>query len=114
MSPTDVEEGMRVGVDRTKYSVQIPLPPKIDPTVRSGDREREKKKKDKEEREEAREKRPRRPQSLVTATVITAPATATVDGIYFTVALCSSVLSLHRLAARVTRAYGTVGWLGGR
>lgn len=25
---------MRVGVDRTKYSVQIPLPPKIDPTVR--------------------------------------------------------------------------------
>lgn len=34
MSPTDVEEGMRVGVDRTKYSVQIPLPPKIDPTVR--------------------------------------------------------------------------------
>ena len=34
VSPTDVEEGMRVGVDRTKYSVQIPLPPKIDPTVR--------------------------------------------------------------------------------
>ncbi|CAM9459745.1 unnamed protein product [Ectocarpus sp. 12 AP-2014] len=33
VSPTDVEEGMRVGVDRTKYSVQIPLPPKIDPTV---------------------------------------------------------------------------------
>lgn len=26
---------MRVGVDRTKYSVQIPLPPKIDPTVSS-------------------------------------------------------------------------------
>lgn len=24
---------MRVGVDRTKYSIQIPLPPKIDPTV---------------------------------------------------------------------------------
>lgn len=33
VSPTDVEEGMRVGVDRTKYSIQIPLPPKIDPTV---------------------------------------------------------------------------------
>merc|ERR1711935_608542 len=25
--------GMRVGVDRSKYSIQIPLPPKIDPTV---------------------------------------------------------------------------------
>ena len=24
---------MRVGVDRTKYSIQIPLPPRIDPTV---------------------------------------------------------------------------------
>ena len=24
---------MRVGVDRTKYQIQIPLPPKIDPTV---------------------------------------------------------------------------------
>jgi 26S proteasome regulatory subunit T1 len=33
VSPTDVEEGMRVGVDRTKYSIQLPLPPKIDPTV---------------------------------------------------------------------------------
>lgn len=33
VSPTDIEEGMRVGVDRTKYSIQIPLPPKIDPTV---------------------------------------------------------------------------------
>ena len=41
VSPTDVEEGMRVGVDRTKYSVQIPLPPKIDPTVRKQERERE-------------------------------------------------------------------------
>merc|ERR1711959_883129 len=29
----DIEEGMRVGVDRTKYSIQIPLPPKIDPSV---------------------------------------------------------------------------------
>lgn len=37
VSPTDVEEGMRVGVDRTKYSVQIPLPPKIDPTVSEHD-----------------------------------------------------------------------------
>ncbi|GMH87410.1 hypothetical protein TrVE_jg12303 [Triparma verrucosa] len=33
VAPTDVEEGMRIGVDRTKYSIQIPLPPKIDPTV---------------------------------------------------------------------------------
>ena len=33
VSPTDIEEGMRVGVDRTKYQIQIPLPPKIDPTV---------------------------------------------------------------------------------
>ena len=32
-APTDIEEGMRVGVDRAKYSIQIPLPPKIDPTV---------------------------------------------------------------------------------
>jgi 26S proteasome regulatory subunit T1 len=34
VAPTDIEEGMRVGVDRTKYAIQIPLPPKIDPTVR--------------------------------------------------------------------------------
>lgn len=33
VAPTDIEEGMRVGVDRTKYSIQIPLPPRIDPTV---------------------------------------------------------------------------------
>ena len=45
VSPTDIDEGMRVGylilyfmifidsVDRTKYQIQIPLPPKIDPTV---------------------------------------------------------------------------------
>ncbi|KAJ1604376.1 26S proteasome regulatory subunit 7 (RPT1)-like and AAA atpase [Cryptosporidium canis] len=33
VAPTDIEEGMRVGVDRTKYKIQIPLPPKIDPTV---------------------------------------------------------------------------------
>lgn len=33
VSPTDVEEGMRVGIDRNKYQIQIPLPPRIDPTV---------------------------------------------------------------------------------
>jgi 26S proteasome regulatory subunit T1 len=51
VSPTDVEEGMRVGwveitfrvrkhcradprsVDRTNYKIMIPLPPKIDPSV---------------------------------------------------------------------------------
>lgn len=33
VAPTDIEESMRVGVDRTKYSIQIPLPPRIDPTV---------------------------------------------------------------------------------
>lgn len=33
VAPADVEEGMRVGVDRNKYQIQIPLPPKIDPTV---------------------------------------------------------------------------------
>jgi 26S proteasome regulatory subunit T1 len=33
VAPTDIEEGMRVGVDRSKYSIQLPLPPKIDPTV---------------------------------------------------------------------------------
>ena len=33
VSPTDIDEGMRVGVDRVKYEIQIPLPPKIDPTV---------------------------------------------------------------------------------
>ncbi|KAI9603389.1 hypothetical protein KEM48_001369 [Puccinia striiformis f. sp. tritici PST-130] len=33
MAPTDIEEGMRVGVDRNKYQIQIPLPPKIDPSV---------------------------------------------------------------------------------
>lgn len=29
----DIEEDMRVGVDRTKYRIQIPLPPRIDPSV---------------------------------------------------------------------------------
>jgi len=33
VAPTDIEESMRVGVDRTKYSIQIPLPPRVDPTV---------------------------------------------------------------------------------
>eukprot|EP00923_Selenidium_pygospionis_P019738 GHVN01034402.1.p1 GENE.GHVN01034402.1~~GHVN01034402.1.p1 ORF type:complete len:451 (+),score=44.03 GHVN01034402.1:277-1629(+) len=33
VAPTDIEEGMRVGVDRQKYKIQIPLPPKIDPNV---------------------------------------------------------------------------------
>ena len=33
VAPADIEEGMRVGVDRHKYQIQIPLPPKIDPTV---------------------------------------------------------------------------------
>nr|VWO95127.1 AAA domain-containing protein [Ganoderma boninense] len=29
----NIEEGMRVGVDRNKYQIQIPLPPKIDASV---------------------------------------------------------------------------------
>merc|ERR1719197_569351 len=36
VSATDIEESMRVGVDTShggKYRIQIPLPPKIDPTV---------------------------------------------------------------------------------
>src|ERR1700733_4004035 len=33
VTPTDSEEVMRVGVDRQKYSIQLPLPPKIDPSV---------------------------------------------------------------------------------
>jgi len=33
VSPTDIEEGMRVGVDRTKYQIQLPLPPRVDPSV---------------------------------------------------------------------------------
>jgi 26S proteasome regulatory subunit T1 len=31
--PTDIEEGMRVGVDGNKHQIQLPLPPKIDPSV---------------------------------------------------------------------------------
>eukprot|EP00043_Microstomoeca_roanoka_P006319 m.61911 g.61911 ORF g.61911 m.61911 type:complete len:435 (+) comp13366_c0_seq1:312-1616(+) len=33
VAPTDIEEGMRVGVDRSRYQIHIPLPPKIDATV---------------------------------------------------------------------------------
>jgi 26S proteasome regulatory subunit T1 len=34
VSPMDIEEGMRVGVDRSgKYQIQLPLPPKIDAVV---------------------------------------------------------------------------------
>lgn len=33
VAATDIEEGMRVGVDRQKYRIQLPLPPRIDPTV---------------------------------------------------------------------------------
>lgn len=33
VSPTDIEEGMRVGVDRTNYKICMPLPPKMDATV---------------------------------------------------------------------------------
>jgi len=33
VSPTDIDEGMRVGCERQKYKIMIPLPPKIDPSV---------------------------------------------------------------------------------
>uniref|UniRef100_A0A914H3L4 26S proteasome regulatory subunit 7 n=2 Tax=Globodera TaxID=31242 RepID=A0A914H3L4_GLORO len=33
VAPTDIEEGMRVGVDRIKYQIRLPLPAKIDATV---------------------------------------------------------------------------------
>jgi 26S proteasome regulatory subunit T1 len=33
VASTDVEEGMRVGVDRQSYKIMLPLPAKIDPTV---------------------------------------------------------------------------------
>lgn len=32
-APTDVEESMRVGCDRLKLEIHLPLPPKIDPSV---------------------------------------------------------------------------------
>ena len=33
VSPTDIDEGMRVGCGREKYKIMLPLPPKVDPTV---------------------------------------------------------------------------------
>lgn len=33
VSSRDIEEGMRVGVDRSKHQIQLPLPPKIDASV---------------------------------------------------------------------------------
>jgi len=33
VAATDIEEDMRVAVEKHKYAIQLPLPPKIDPTV---------------------------------------------------------------------------------
>jgi 26S proteasome regulatory subunit T1 len=33
VAPTDIEESMRVGVERSKYQIMLPLPPRIDPSV---------------------------------------------------------------------------------
>jgi 26S proteasome regulatory subunit T1 len=33
VAPSDIEESMRVGVERNKYTIQLPLPPRIDPSV---------------------------------------------------------------------------------
>jgi len=33
VASTDIDEGMRVGTDMLKHSIQLPLPPRIDPTV---------------------------------------------------------------------------------
>jgi 26S proteasome regulatory subunit T1 len=33
IAPTDIEEKMRVGIDTRKLDIQIPLPPRIDPSV---------------------------------------------------------------------------------
>jgi len=33
VAPTDIERGMRVGLDRTRFAIQIPLPSKIDAAV---------------------------------------------------------------------------------
>ena len=33
VAPTDIEEGMRVGVVPHKYTISLPLPPKIDASV---------------------------------------------------------------------------------
>ncbi|GAB4816826.1 hypothetical protein N2152v2_003872 [Parachlorella kessleri] len=33
VAPTDIEEGMRVGVDQRKMQIQLPLPAKLDPSI---------------------------------------------------------------------------------
>ena len=33
VAPPDIEESMRVGCDRAKFQIKLPLPPKIDPSV---------------------------------------------------------------------------------
>lgn len=33
LAPSDIEEGMRVGVDRMRFQIHIPLPPRLDPAV---------------------------------------------------------------------------------
>lgn len=33
VSPTDIEEGMRVGIHPSKLTIELPLPPRIDPSV---------------------------------------------------------------------------------
>ncbi|KAJ9687815.1 hypothetical protein PVL29_013856 [Vitis rotundifolia] len=33
VSPTDIDEGMRVGIDRITRQIELPLPPKINPSV---------------------------------------------------------------------------------
>lgn len=33
VAPTDIEEGMRVGIDRANYTIQLPLPSRVDASV---------------------------------------------------------------------------------
>ena len=33
IASTIVEEGMRVGIDRTKYAIEVPLPTQVDTAV---------------------------------------------------------------------------------
>ena len=33
VAPSDIEEGMRIGVEHNKYAIKLPLPPRIDPSV---------------------------------------------------------------------------------
>eukprot|EP00768_Dysnectes_brevis_P002761 gnl/Dysnectes_brevis/2030_a2342_1081.p1 GENE.gnl/Dysnectes_brevis/2030_a2342_1081~~gnl/Dysnectes_brevis/2030_a2342_1081.p1 ORF type:complete len:735 (-),score=286.85 gnl/Dysnectes_brevis/2030_a2342_1081:123-2327(-) len=33
LAPTDLEDDMRVGVDRGRYEIKLPLPPRVDPSV---------------------------------------------------------------------------------